>query len=101
MCLSGGFVGVVRVLFGFLVGDVRIFDFSVIVMALNGGICCSVRVRFSVFVRFSDIRVSGFMVGEIERTGVVVVRFLFGACVVIVKQKTSRCGWSSCRDDPA
>jgi len=76
------------------VGDVRIFDFSMIVMALNGGVCCSVRVRFS------GIRGSGFMISGTRWTGVVVVRFLFGS-VVIVKQKTSRCGWSSCRDDIA
>lgn len=76
--MSGDILGVVRVLFGFLI------LMGVIVTALNGGVCCSVRVRFSVSVRFSDLRCSGFMVGEIERTGVVVVRFLFGARLVIV-----------------
>ena len=53
MCLSGDILVVVRVLFGFLILMV------VIVTALNGGVCCSVRVRFS------DIRGSGFMVGAL------------------------------------
>ena len=66
MCLSGDILGVVRV----LVGDVRIFGFSVIVMAPLFGVYCSVRVRF---FGYSVSKFHGWWIGEM-------VGYVFGFC---------------------